>query len=118
MFELAVEREFRASHAITIGGVPEATHEHTWRVTVAVTGDGLDEDGLLCDFHDIERALDAVLNGLSDRDLNTTPPFDRVNPTAENIARHVAREIDLPQGVSLARVSVTEAPGCTATFRP
>jgi 6-pyruvoyltetrahydropterin/6-carboxytetrahydropterin synthase len=52
-------------------------------------------------------------------DLNHVPPFDRVNPTAEMVARHLADVIarGLPPGVRLARVSVTEAPGCRATYR-
>lgn len=118
MFELSVCREFRAAHAITMGGVREESHDHCWRVRAVVRGDRLDSDGLLCDFHRIERELESVLDLLRGRDLNRTPPFDRVNPTAENVARHIAEGISqrIPEGVSLKSVSVTEAPGCTATF--
>ena len=120
MYELAVERDFRAAHALTVAGRREQTHQHNWRVSVVVRGNRLDPDGLLCDFHVLQRKLAAVVDALRDRDLNTTPPFDRVNPTAENMARHVAEALApaLPAAVSLSRVSVTEAPGCTATYRP
>ena len=119
MFELAVQRNFHAAHAITVQGQREDTHQHHWQVSVTVTGDRLDADGLLCDFHELEASLDAVLAGLRDRDLNQTPPFDRVNPTAENVARHIAETLEpaLPAAVSLSRVAVTEAPGCTATWK-
>ncbi len=118
MFELTVCREFCAAHAITMGGVREESHDHRWRVRAVVQGDQLDSDGLLCDFHQIERELDRVLELLRGRDLNRTPPFDRVNPTAENVARHIAEGLGerIPQGVTLKSVSVTEAPGCTATY--
>ncbi len=118
MYELTVCREFCAAHAITMGGVREESHDHRWRVRAVVRGDHLDSDGLLCDFHQIERELDRVLELLRGRDLNRTPPFDRVNPTAENVARHIAEGLGerIPQGVTLKSVSVTEAPGCTATF--
>jgi len=118
MFELSVCREFCATHAITVSGVREEIHEHRWRVRAVVRGDHLDSDGLLCDFHRIERELDRVLELLRGRDLNRTPPFDHINPTAENVARHIAEEISqrIPEGVSLKSVSVTEAPGCTATY--
>ena len=118
MFELTVCREFFAAHAITMGAVREESHDHRWAVAVVVRGERLDGDGLLCDFHLIEQELDRVLEVLRGRDLNRTPPFDRINPTAENVARHIAEEIGqrIPQGVSLKSVGVTEAPGCTATF--
>jgi 6-pyruvoyltetrahydropterin/6-carboxytetrahydropterin synthase len=118
MFELTVERSFRAVHAIVMAGEREAPHEHDWRVTVAVRGVRLDGDGLLCDFHEVQRRLDDALATLRDADLNETPPFRELNPTAENVARHLHEAVaaGLPEGVSLTRVEVTEAPGCTATY--
>ncbi len=120
MFELAVKREFRAAHAVTMSGDREASHEHDWGVSVVVAGRQLDGDGLLCDFHVIERRLEGVIGLLQGRDLNRTPPFDAINPTAEAVARHIADAMEptLPAGVTLSSVSVTEAPGCTATYKP
>jgi 6-pyruvoyltetrahydropterin/6-carboxytetrahydropterin synthase len=123
MYELTVEREFCAAHAITIAGEREAVHGHNWRVRVVVAGPALDADGLLCDFHDVERRLDEVLAPFRNQDLNRTAPFDRLNPTAEHVARHLAAQLTerlapcLPAGTAVASVSVTEAPGCSATFR-
>jgi 6-pyruvoyltetrahydropterin/6-carboxytetrahydropterin synthase len=119
MYELRVEREFCAAHAITMGGEREPVHGHNWRVTVVVAGEALDAEGLLCDFHDLERRVDQVIDPLRDTDLNCTPPFDEVNPTAEQIARHIADALagSLPDTVRVDRVSVTEAPGCEATYR-
>lgn len=119
MFELSVEREFCAAHAITMAGKREPMHGHNWRVTVVITGQALDADGLLCDFHLIENQVDRVVKSLHNRTLNETPPFDRINPTAEHVARHIAQSVAaaLPVNVRLARASVTEAPGCVATYR-
>ncbi len=118
MFELTVQRDFRAAHAITMGGQREQTHDHCWHVSVVVQGDSLDGDGLLCDFHLIEHELEGVLDPLRDRDLNRTPPFDRLNPTAEHVARDIGTQLArrLPPGVGLKSVSVTEAPGCLARW--
>jgi 6-pyruvoyltetrahydropterin/6-carboxytetrahydropterin synthase len=120
MYELAVERDFQATHAVTVDGRPETAHDHAWHVTVVVAGPAVDSEGLLCDFHVIERQLERILEPLGGRDLNRTPPFDRINPTAEMVARHIADVIgpQLPDRVTLSSVSVTEAPGCTATYRP
>lgn len=118
MYELSVEREFCAAHAIIIKGACETPHGHNWRVKVFVQGPRLDADGMLCDFHMIERSLDEVTGRLNNADLNRTAPFDRVNPTAEQVARHIAVSVAaaLPADVRLSRVRVTEAPGCAATY--
>lgn len=120
MFELSVERTFCAAHAIVIAGKREPMHGHNWHVTVTVSGDALDADGLLCDFHLVERELDRVIGSLHNTNLNVTAPFDTINPTAELIAKHIADAImpALPAHVRLKRTSVTEAPGCTATYFP
>ena len=118
MYEVTVDRVFCAAHAISVRGEREPTHGHEWRVRVGVGGQELDEDGILCDFHALERRLDDVIAPFQDCDLNRTPPFDRVSPTAERIARHLAEAIVLPEGLTLLSVGVTEAPGCVAVYRP
>ncbi len=118
MYELSVERNFEAAHAITMAGEREAAHRHDWQVKVIVAGQQLDTDGLLCDFHRLESALADVLSPFDGGDLNTIAPFDQLNPTAEHVARYIAQHMseNLPQGVAVKRVSVTEAPGCCATY--
>ena len=98
----------------------ETLHGHDWRVQVQVVGDSRDADGLLCDFHALETAIDRVLARFHSRTLNDVPPFDHTNPTAELVARHVADEVAgaLPAGVRLGSVSIGEAPGCEAIYRP
>ena len=118
MYELSVEREFCAAHAIVINGRREPVHGHNWKVQVVVGGESLDDNGLLCDFHVIERDLDAVIKRFDNNDLNATPPFDRINPTAERVAQHIGDEIakNLPARIRLLRTTVSEAPGCKATY--
>lgn len=122
MYHLSVETEFCAAHAITIGGAREATHGHNWRVTLTVSGPTLDADGLLCDFHAVEAALRDTTAPFHNADLNTTAPFDRLNPTAEHVARHIAERVQasmaamLPPGAGVASCRVTEAPRCAATY--
>ena len=120
MYELRIERSFRAAHAIVMQGELETSHVHAWRVVVDVEADELDADGLLCDFHRLEGQLDAIIAPFAGGDLNVTPPFDQVNPTAEHVARHVAEALRpaLDPGVRLLAVRVTESPGCVATYRP
>ncbi len=118
MFELSVQRQFRASHALMIGGERENHHQHDWKITLVVAGASLDEDGLLCDFHDLEAKLDEVIEPFQGADLNQTPPFERINPTAEAVAKYIAESVSgrLGEKVQVDRVSVIEAPGCEATY--
>jgi len=119
MYELTIEAVFSAAHAITIGGVREAMHGHDWRVTATIAGETLDDDGLLCDFHEVERSLRDITGRFHNRTLNEVAPFDETNPTAELVARHIGEELAgrLPGNVSLVNVRVTEAVGCAAVWR-
>jgi 6-pyruvoyltetrahydropterin/6-carboxytetrahydropterin synthase len=118
MYLLRIERTFSAAHAITMAGVQEEVHGHDWRVEATVAGASLDADGLLVDFHALERSLDGIVGRFRNRNLNAVAPFDRVNPTAELVAQFIATRLasDLPPGVHVHSVSVGEAPGCTATY--
>ena len=124
MYEITVEREFCAAHALEIAGTREPMHGHNFRVTVTVAGDKLDGDGLLCDFHTVNAVLKEVCRPFVNQNLNETPPFNRVNPTAELIAKHVGDEMvtrledALAPAARIAAVRVTETTGCAATYRP
>lgn len=122
MFELSVQSEFCAAHALIISGVRETTHGHNWRVEVGIVGSTLDADGLLCDFHTAEAMLEQVIDPFQNADLNRVQPFTTLNPTAENVARHIAQRLvellddSLAPHAHVGWVSVTEAPGCKAKF--
>jgi 6-pyruvoyltetrahydropterin/6-carboxytetrahydropterin synthase len=121
-FAIEVETSFAAAHAILLGRVRERLHGHNWRVQVSVAGDALDGELLLCDFHAVERMLGAIIAPFRDGNLNETAPFERMNPTAEALARHVAAELaaslkTADPRVHLEWVRVTEAPNCIAVVR-
>jgi 6-pyruvoyltetrahydropterin/6-carboxytetrahydropterin synthase len=122
MFQISVHAEFCAAHALVIGGQRETLHGHNWRVTAVVAGETLDNDGLLCDFHTLEDTLKQIIEPFQNANLNETPEFGRLNPSAENVARHIAERLHealdeaLAPHAAVERVSVTEAPGCVATF--
>jgi 6-pyruvoyltetrahydropterin/6-carboxytetrahydropterin synthase len=68
-------------------------HGHNWRVEVEVAARALDPIGMGLDFKAIRAAAKEVVAELDHRYLNDIPPFDRDNPTAENIAAHLYRRI-------------------------
>ena len=119
-FEISTTREFAAAHSLRLyDGTPEPLHGHNWRVRVTVAAPQLDSIGVVMDFHDLERLVDAIIAPLHNRNLNDVAPFDReVNPSAENVSYHVGRSLAgrLPQGVSLRRVEVWETSTNRATY--
>ncbi|MBY0260739.1 MAG: 6-carboxytetrahydropterin synthase [Phycisphaerales bacterium] len=127
MFELSVQREFCAAHALMFRGQREPTHGHNFRLTVTLAGPTLDPDGVLVDFHALEALIDSVIKPYHNQDLNRVAPFDQaggINPSAELIAQHICGRLE--EGLTrigghssrIASVSITEAPGCVATYRP
>ncbi len=123
MYEIIVEHEFCAAHAITIAGVREPMHGHNFRVAATIAGEALDGDGLLCDFHTVHAMLEEVCRPFVNANLNEVEPFTRVNPSAEHIARHIADTLAdrldgaLAPAARVASVSVSEATGCRAVCR-
>jgi len=121
-YHIEISHEFCAAHALSIAGHEESTHGHNFRILATIAGDQLDDDGLLCDFHTAEEALQDICGAFNNRDLNAVEPFHRVNPSAENLARHIAEELadrldeSLAPAARVHSVSVTEAPGCRAVF--
>lgn len=123
MYELSVQGEFCAAHALVIGGVREPIHGHNFRVAACVRAAELDADGFVCDFHLVQESLSGILADLSNCNLQEHAAFGKRSPTAENIARHIhdtlARRLQGKLGVGawVSSVRVTEAPGCEASYR-
>lgn len=124
MYELSVEGVFCAAHALLLGGVREPLHGHNWHVVVTIRGERLDAEGLVFDFHQLERELRVVTDRLNNTDLTTNPVMGGKNPSAEVMATFICDELTkrldgtLPAGVAIDSVRITESPGCAATYRP
>jgi len=122
MFEVTAECWFAAGHALRgYKGKCENVHGHNYKVQVAVAGEQLDSAGLLMDFVELRQQLKAVAERLDHRFLNDIPPFDELNPSAENLAKFFFEELDRAlrgRGLRVARVTVWETDSTSATFRP
>ena len=126
MFEITVEHKFPAAHALrNYKGATEPIHGHNWRSEVTLEGPKLDECGLLADFIEVKAWLDQIIGRLDHKFLNETPPFDKVNPSAENVAKFIADEVNealnskSPNApVKVASVRVWETDSCSAVYRP
>jgi len=93
-YTLKVVTDFAASHALrNYEGACQRLHGHNWKVEVEVLATQLNDVGMGIDFKAIKSATNQVLEGLDHYHLNDIPPFNKINPTAENIASFLYQEI-------------------------
>lgn len=117
MSSFEIGGEFPATHRIRIDarGTLEPLHAHTWRVRVRLRHDAPGEAPV--------RRAEAVLAAWIGRHeggcFNDVPPFDEVNPTAEEVARVLGRHLEERlEGARVERVEVGEALGFSAVYWP
>ncbi len=93
MFTIYKETGFSSCHFLReYEGKCENIHGHNWKVRVYVTGENLDAAGMLIDFRDLKKVIDDLSDVLDHKNLNDIPPFDKINPSAEHIARWFFKE--------------------------
>jgi len=65
----------------------EKLHGHNYKVLIEVTADELDKIGMVLDYYVIDEIAKKYIAKLDHGYLNDIPPFDKVNPTTENVAK-------------------------------
>jgi 6-pyruvoyltetrahydropterin/6-carboxytetrahydropterin synthase len=123
MFEVTIEETFAAGHALrNYRGKCENVHGHNYRCQVTLEGEELDEIGLLVDFVELKRVVHGVLDRMDHQWLNEFPPFDKLNPSAENMARYIYEQVNEGvkprEGVRVGLVRLWETDTAHATYRP
>ena len=121
MFRLTVIDSFASAHQLReYEGRCENLHGHNWRVEVVVEGRELNPQGLLLDFKDLKRTLKGILDELDHTFLNEHPYFKDRNPTSENLAFYIFREMEgalkTYSGVRVKSVTVWESDRAGATY--
>jgi len=120
VYQISVEQHFDAAHFLRgYRGKCEALHGHRFRVVVRLKTSGLDDIGLAYDFVELKQHLAQVISKFDHTCLNDLPPFDKVNPSSENIAATIYKELK-PKlaGVSLVAVEVWESPQTGVIYSP
>ena len=122
MYRVSVRKHFDAAHYLrNYKGKCENLHGHRFEVVVALETQELDEIGLAFDFSELKKCLQEILERFDHVCMNDIPPFDEINPSSENMASTIYRELQ-PQfegkPVSIASVEVWESPESCATYTP
>ncbi len=122
MYEIVVEKYFEAAHFLRgYQGKCENVHGHRYSVVVRLKASGLNEIGLAYDFIDVKRHLADILARFDHALLNDISPFDKINPSAENIAATIFRELKSKlsnEPVSLSAVEIWENPQQGIVYSP
>lgn len=120
-YRLTVRRHFSAAHHLRdYDGKCAHLHGHNYKIEITVTGDELDDCGMLMDFGQLKQICDQVLDQYDHAYLNDLPEFANINATSENIAAHIFRQIAcaLPDdGVHLDQVKLYETDDSAVTYR-
>ncbi len=120
MYRITVENDFSSAHQLReYDGKCSSLHGHNWRIQLTVRTRELDSQGISIDFGPLKRVLAGLVERFDHVDLNKTPPFDKLNPTAENIARTIFELAgrELPAGVEADKVVVWESHNNRVEYR-
>ena len=118
--ELYVKTHFSAAHSLK--GYPgdcARVHGHNWMIEVFVRCTKLNEIGIGIDFRDIKQSIKDLLNNLDHFNLNDLPAFNTINPTSENIAKFIYKELGKKlntDDIKVSKVKVCETPGAGALY--
>ena len=120
MYEVKINTTFSAAHQLRgYDGQYENLHGHNWGATVLVEARELDSMGVGIDFIVLKKKVEAILSKLDYQNINEIPPFDKLNPSAENIAHWVFQALKADIGsdmVKVKRVEIREMADCGAAY--
>ena len=122
MYIISVREHFDAAHFLRdYQGKCEKLHGHRFEVVAKVEAIETNKIGLAYDFAELRTHLTEVLRGFDHICLNDRQPFDTINPSSENIASTIYRELRNRIGaepVSLHSVEVWESPDSGVAYSP
>ncbi len=122
MYQITVEQHFDAAHFLRgYQGKCEALHGHRFRVVVNIRASGVNDIGIAYDFAKLKQHLDDILVRFDHTCLNDVTPFDKINPSSENIAATIYNELTLRLAgapVSLSCIEVWESPQSGVAYSP
>ena len=120
MYEISSEVSFSAAHKLhNYNGPCEKIHGHNWRVRVVVRCETLNNQGIGIDFKALRQNLSEVIDTLDHSDLNELFDARGINPSSENIARYIYKELQREIGIEGCRVwcvDVYETPANCASY--
>jgi len=120
MFELKIVTHFAAAHQLKmVAKKCENMHGHNWKIEVCVAGEALNDFGVIMDFGEIKKHLSEIMEKLDHKLLNELDWFRDNNPSSENIALYIAKELQTSisdPAVKVTSVTAWETESTCATY--
>jgi 6-pyruvoyltetrahydropterin/6-carboxytetrahydropterin synthase len=120
-YTVKVINHFASAHTLrNYPGACQRMHGHNWKLETKVVANELDEMGMAVDFKVIKKAVQALADQLDHRYLNEIPPFDVINPTAENIAQWFFKRLSETlndERIRVKSVTIWETEFACATYK-
>jgi 6-pyruvoyltetrahydropterin/6-carboxytetrahydropterin synthase len=113
-YRIAVDIFFNARHFVVIDGRAGPEHSHSYRLQVKCSSQVLAlNDQVVIGYAQLRERMRLVVNAYNNQLLNALPPFQRLQPTTENLTGVLFQQLDrilfgLP--VRLLEVTVWESP--------
>ncbi len=122
MYQVSVEQHFDAAHFLRgYHGKCESLHGHRFRIVARIAAPRVDDIGMAYDFTVLKQHLGDILSRFDHTCLNEVPPFDKINPSSENIAATIYTELKPKLAgvpVSISSVEVWESPQNGIAYNP
>jgi 6-pyruvoyltetrahydropterin/6-carboxytetrahydropterin synthase len=116
VYSLKVESNFSSAHNLRqYKGKCESLHGHNWKIEAIAESENLDKTGMVMDFKLIKSELNIILEKLDHKYLNKIKPFEKINPTSENIARFIYESLK-KKVAGIKSITVWENPTSSATY--
>ncbi len=121
-YELMIETHFSAAHQLRgYAGDCARLHGHNWHVRLYVECRELDALGMGIDYKVMKTELKAALEPWDHYNLNDVSPFDAINPTSENVAAELYKEmagrLDNDR-LKVSRIEISETCTAKVTYWP
>lgn len=123
MYEIKAFSHFDAAHYLRgYNGKCANIHGHRWKVEIMLKGSELDELGILIDFMDVKNMLKEVLDIFDHKMINDIVPFDKLNPTAENLSKFIFDSMcerlkeQIGTHINISKVTVWESEAASAAY--
>lgn len=119
-WQIGIKLHFDSAHQLrNYEGKCARLHGHRWELELLVEASKLDSVGMAYDFTKLKQLIRKDLEIFDHGNLNQIPPFDNINPTAENIAKFFFEryaQMIANEKCSLKHVKIWETPTAFAIF--
>lgn len=121
MFELKIITHFAAAHQLKmVAKKCENMHGHNWKIEVCVGSKRLNNAGIVIDFGEIKKCVAEITAKLDHCVLNELDYFRDNNPSSENIALYIAKELQAiikDNDIKVTSVTAWESEDACATYK-